>query len=57
MKFKFEKFIKDITKREIQNSKDHEERLREIEENPQRIKNKLYQERWQNSIKYVRREK
>lgn len=57
MKFKFEKFIKDITKRESDNSKMHEERLLEAEEHPARIRNRLYREKWQNSIKYIRREK
>ncbi len=57
MKFKFEKFIKDITKRETENSKAHEQRVNESEELPARIRNRLYREKWQNSIKYVRRKK
>tara|TARA_E500000331_G_C17265359_1_gene716902 strand:+ start:3195 stop:3374 length:180 start_codon:yes stop_codon:yes gene_type:complete len=53
-KFKFDKFIKDITKREsIENQKviDHQS---EQEELPQRKYNRLYREHWQNSTRYRR---
>ena len=57
MKFKFDKFITDITKREKENSDSLKRVLEENEENPQRDRNKLYRERWQNSIRYIRRQK
>ena len=56
MSFDFEKFIKDICKRE-EVSKNRIKDLHESEQEeelPQRRYNKLYKERWQNRIKYRR---
>ena len=56
MAFDFEKFMKDIRKRE-EVSKNRLKELHESEleeELPQRKYNKLYKERWQNRIKYRR---
>ncbi len=51
MKFKFEKFMKDIVQKE-----DDAKTSRPEEKNvtPQRKFNKLYRERWQNRITYRR---
>jgi hypothetical protein len=57
MKFKFDKFVKDIVKREELNEKSNREKIHENEELPQRIYNKRYRERWQNSIKFEWRKK
>ena len=54
-KFKFDKFIKDIVKRENDAKQMPKEDLEKIEETPQRRYNKLYRERWQNTIKYGRK--
>ena len=54
MAFNFEKFIKDIEKRD----KDYREKkpqLNEHEVSPQRKYNELYRERWQNRIVWGRR--
>jgi len=51
-KFKFDKFIKDIAKRETAAKRMPETQQENIEETPQRKYNKLYRERWQNSIRY-----
>ena len=53
----FDKFIKDICEREGESRKKIEEHLEGQEELPQRRYNRLYRERWQNSIKYDRRKK
>jgi cytidylate kinase len=53
----FDKFINDICKREEASRKKIEEHLAGQEELPQRRYNKLYREKWQNSIRYNRREK
>ena len=52
--FKFDKFIKDINKREsaqVQKVVDHQSGQEEM---PQRRYNRLYREHWQNSTKYRR---
>jgi hypothetical protein len=54
-KFKFDKFIKDIAKREDNSKVMPEEQRKVVEETPQRKYNRLYRERWQNSIKYGRK--
>ncbi len=54
-KFKFEKFIKDIVKRETQSRQMPKNERDQIEETPQRKYNKLYRERWQNTIKHGRK--
>ena len=54
-KFSFEKFMKDIVKREDTSRQMTEEQRAQIEETPQRKYNKLYRERWQNTIKYGRK--
>ena len=53
--FQFDKFIDDICHREDQSKKDVERKLTEHEELPQRRYNKLYRERWQNSIRFRRK--
>tara|TARA_R110002060_G_scaffold1962_4_gene3586 strand:+ start:129 stop:314 length:186 start_codon:yes stop_codon:yes gene_type:complete len=53
----FDKFIKDICKREDASRKKIEEYVEGQDELPQRKYNRLYRERWQNSIKYKRVEK
>ena len=56
-KFKFDKFIKDICKREDKSKKKIEEHQTGQEDLPQRIHNRLYREKWQNSIRYNRKKK
>ena len=55
--FTFDKFIDDICKREENSRHSIEEHLKGQEELPQRKYNRLYRERWQNSIRYTRRKK
>tara|TARA_R110001583_G_scaffold7985_23_gene39070 strand:+ start:12397 stop:12570 length:174 start_codon:yes stop_codon:yes gene_type:complete len=57
MKFKFDKFVKDIVKREEINERSNREKVQEKEELPQRVYNRLYREKWQNSIKFEWRKK
>lgn len=57
MKFKFDKFVKDIVKREVVNEKSNREKVQEQEELPQRVYNRLYREKWQNSIRFDWRKK
>ena len=52
--FSFDKFIKDICKREDDAQKRIDEHLEGQEELPQRRYNKLYREHWQNSTRYRR---
>ena len=52
MKFKFEKFMKDIVEKEDSAKKELPE---EKNVTPQRRFNKLYRERWQNRITYRRK--
>jgi len=54
-KFTFDKFIKDIVKREEVSKQMPKEEREQIEETPQRKYNKLYRERWQNTIRYGRK--
>jgi|TARA_R100001163_G_C4886171_1_gene81270 hypothetical protein len=54
-KFKFEKFMKDIVKREEKARQMPEIERDQIEETPQRKYNRLYRERWQNTIKHGRK--
>jgi len=53
--FKFDKFIKDICRREDLGRKRIEEHQDGQEELPQRKYNRLYREHWQNSTKYRRK--
>ena len=54
---KFDKFMKDIVKRE-EATREHLERQEdEPIESPQRRLERLYRERWQNRIKYPARKK
>tara|TARA_X000001388_G_scaffold62169_1_gene47888 strand:+ start:471 stop:644 length:174 start_codon:yes stop_codon:yes gene_type:complete len=57
MKFKFDKFVKDLEKREQDNKEEKAQKIHESEELPQRIYNRLYREKWQNSIKFNWRKK
>jgi len=57
MKFKFDKFVKDIVKREVMNEKSNREKVHEKEELPQRVYNKRYREKWQNSVRFDWRKK
>ena len=53
MDFKFDKFVKDIEKREISNSEKKRIALHIIEEDIlRRRRSELYQEKWQNRIKW-----
>jgi len=54
-KFKFEKFMKDIVKRESHSKQMSKNERDQVEETPQRKYNKLYRERWQNTIKHGRK--
>ena len=53
--FKFEKFVKDIVKRESESKQMSKDERDKLEETPQRKYNRLYRERWQNSIRYGRK--
>jgi len=55
-KFKFDKFIDDICKREKIERID-EEAEKEAETHPQQTYNRLYREKWQNSTRFIRRDK
>lgn len=55
-KFKFDKFVKDILKREDQKKKDLQEYAESHQDSPQRQYNKLYRELPQNRIKYTHRQ-
>jgi hypothetical protein len=55
LKFKFDKFIKNIVEREELGRQRVEDHFEGQEELPQRKYNKLYRERWQNSIRYGRK--
>jgi cytidylate kinase len=57
MKFKFDKFVKDLEKREAANQEEKAQKLHEREELPQRVYNRLYREKWQNSIRFNWRKK
>tara|TARA_B100000700_G_C14904446_1_gene789013 strand:- start:42 stop:218 length:177 start_codon:yes stop_codon:yes gene_type:complete len=52
--FTFDKFIKDIEKRENEARKKIENHQRGQEESPTRKYNKLYREAWQNRMKFRR---
>ena len=52
MKFKFNKFIKDIVKREEEGRQRIKDYAEGQEELPQRRYNKLYREHWQNRTKF-----
>ena len=52
--FKFDKFIKDICKREDDGKKRVEIHQEGQEDLPQRKYNRLYREHWQNSTRYRR---
>ena len=54
---KFDKFIKDIIKRENQQREKMENYVKDQEELPQRIYNKLYRELPQNRIRYTKKKK
>ena len=47
--------MKDIVKREETSKQMTTENREKVEETPQRKYNKLYRERWQNTIKYGRK--
>jgi hypothetical protein len=51
----FDKFIKDICKREDEGKKRIEEHLKGQEELPQRKYNRLYRENWKNSTRFRRK--
>jgi len=53
-KFGFDKFIKDIVKREDEGRKRVEDHQAGQAELPQRLYNKLYREHWQNSTRFLR---
>ncbi len=53
--FKFDKFIKDIDKRETAHNKRIVDHQSDQEELPQRRYNRMYREHWQNSTRYRRK--
>ena len=55
LKFKFDKFMKNIVEREEHGRQRVEDHFVGQEELPQRKYNKLYRERWQNSTKFRRK--
>ena len=56
-KFNFDKFVKDIVKRNENHLKKEDERIKSDETLPQRRFNKLYREHWQNSTRFYRKKK
>lgn len=52
--FNFDKFVKDIQKREDEAVEKVSSHQKDQNEHPARKYNKLYRERWQNRIKYRR---
>ena len=56
-KFNFDKFVKDIVKRNENHQKKEDERIKSDETLPQRRFNKLYREHWQNSTRFYRKKK
>ena len=54
-KFKFDKFVKDILKREDKKKQEIKEYAEAHDDSPQRQYNKLYRELPQNRIKYTYR--
>lgn len=57
MSYKFDKFIKDIVRREDEKRAKIKEYAEEHADSPQRKYNELYRERWQNRIKWSKRGK
>jgi hypothetical protein len=55
IRFKFDKFIKNIVEREDEGRKRIEDHFEGQEELPQRKYNKLYREHWQNSTRFGRK--
>ena len=55
--FSFDKFIKDIVKKEDEGRKRVKEHISGQAELPLRIYNKLHREHWQNSTKFIKRKK
>ena len=53
--FSFEKFVRDITKREDAAKSKVENHQKGQDEHPARVYNRLYRERWQNRIKFRRK--
>ncbi|MAF25158.1 hypothetical protein CL634_06240 [bacterium] len=53
--FEFDKFIKDIQKKEIDGWKRIEDHAEGQHELPQRKYNRLYKEHWQNSTRYEKK--
>ena len=53
--FTFDKFIKDIEKREIESKNKIQEHQSGQEEHPARKYNRLYREHWQNSTRFRRK--
>ena len=55
MSYKFDKFIKDIVRREDEKRAKIKEYAEEQADSPQRKYNELYRERWQNQIKWEKK--
>ena len=53
VEFAFDKFVKDICKRE-DSGRDRIKSLEEVEESPQRKYNRLYTENWRNRTRFGR---
>ena len=52
IEFSFDKFVKDIEKRETEQKLRQEKYIKDNKNSPKRKINKLYRERWQNRIKW-----
>ena len=53
--FDFEKFVKDIENRKNKRQDEIKEYVENHGDSPQRKYNKLYRERWQNRIKWIKK--
>lgn len=56
-KFGFDKFIKDIVKKEDAGRERVRSHQQGQEDLPQREYNRLYREHWQNSVRFIKRKK
>ena len=54
--FSFDKFMSDIVEREELNREVLRQRAEGLDKTPQREYNRLYREKWQNSIRYQRKD-
>jgi len=57
MSYSFDKFIKDIVRREDEKREKLKEQAEQDSDSPYRKYNELYRERWQNRVKWTKRGK